>query len=160
LAYRESTYIPSGTLADSPDYDFISGSTVYQYYPAITELTAKDIEVYTKKLKSKYDRNSIVRFDVEGRQNYVQKTFNRSFHSASLQYLPTSSYYSVIDAHTGETVLPFDNTATKISLDTYGNYYTLWMDQFPSNRYYKFEYKIVRSGRTEFFDGNFIFKVE
>jgi hypothetical protein len=33
------------------------------------------------------------------------------------------------------------------------------MNQFEPNRYYKFQYKIVRDSNVEIFDNNYIFKV-
>jgi hypothetical protein len=125
LAYNESTHLPTGSLTDNPTYDFISGSTVYQYYSAMGPLTAENIEVFPVRLKAEYKHDSKPRFRVEGREKYIVKRFNRSFHSSSVEYLPTSSYYSVIDTATNEIVIPFDTNYTKISLDSTGNYFDL-----------------------------------
>ena len=160
LAYKESTYLPSASLSSSPTYDFYSGSMVYEYYSAMAPLTAENIDVFSYRLGTSYKRDSKILFRVQGREKYIQKTFNRRFHSSSVQYLPSSSYYSILDAHTNETIIPFDDDYTKLSLDYTGNYFKLWMDQFNTDRYYKFAYKIVSGSETKFFDNNFIFKVE
>jgi len=125
----------------------------------MSALTSEHINVIQKELRPSYRRASKVKFRVEGRKKFVQKTFNSSYHSQSIQYLPTSSYYSVVDAHTNETVIPFDTSNTKLSLDYNGNYFNLWMDQFESERYYKLKYQVERNGIIEYFDNNFIFRV-
>ena len=74
--------------------------------------------------------------------------------------LPTSSFYSILDSVTDETIIPFDTSATKIAGDISGSFFKLRMDSFMPERYYKIMLKINRDGGDEIqtFD-DFYFKV-
>jgi hypothetical protein len=77
------------------------------------------------------------------------------------KFLPTSSYYEVRDAHTDEIILPFNTTGSKISCDSSGNYFNLWMNSFQPERYYRILIKTETSGgnAVQLFDNNYYFKV-
>ncbi len=67
-----------------------------------------------------------------------------------------------MDAQTEDVVIPFSDTYTKVSCDSEGNYFNLWLDGLQPERYYKFVFKVenrVYSGQVELFDNNYIFKV-
>ena len=51
-----------------------------------------------------------------------------------------------------------------MSCDSTGNYFNLWMNGLQSERYYKFEFKVVSGSNTvdetiQHFDDDFVFKV-
>jgi hypothetical protein len=73
--------------------------------------------------------------------------------------LPTSSYYAVKDIKTEEFVIDFDTTYTKLSADTTGNYFDLYMNGLQPERYYQILIKSVISGSTVVFEDNNYFKV-
>jgi len=75
------------------------------------------------------------------------------------KYLPSSSYYSIIDAHTAETVVPFDTGSTKISCDANGNFFKLWMNGFQPERYYKVRIKVMSGSTQNIYDIPTNFKV-
>jgi hypothetical protein len=60
----------------------------------------------------------------------------------SNKYLPSSSYYSVVDVKTGETIIPFDTTYTKISCDATSNYANLTLSGLYPNRRYSFTIRV------------------
>ncbi|MBC8389706.1 MAG: hypothetical protein H8E13_16910 [Actinobacteria bacterium] len=60
-----------------------------------------------------------------GQEKYPSKTFVEASSAITVKYLPTSSYYSVIDAHTDEVVIPFSDDYTKLSCDSTSNYFNL-----------------------------------
>ncbi|MAG26238.1 hypothetical protein CMI47_11840, partial [Candidatus Pacearchaeota archaeon] len=99
-----------------------------------------------------------------GRERYPARTYATSSTNLTVKYLPTSSYYSVRDAYSEDVIIPFDDYS-KLSLDSTGNYFNLWMNGLQSERYYRllFCYK-VNSGSineiVEKFDDDWIFKVE
>ena len=134
------------------DSSFATGS--------LSALTAEDIIFYTKRLQSEYNNSARIKFRVSGRERYPTKTYATSSQYLITKYLPQTTYYSVKDAHTDETAIPFSDDYTKVSCDSTGNYFNLWMDGLQPERYYRFVFKIVRSGGIiEYFDNNFTFKV-
>ena len=80
-----------------------------------------------------------------------------------IKYLPSgSSYYSIKDAETHDVIVPF-GTGSKLSCDSTGNYFNLWLDGYQPERYYTLEFN-VQSGSgadqtNQFFDEGFTFKV-
>lgn len=127
---------------------------------AALNVTGSDYVLYMKGLVDEYNEKGKVRFRVVGRERFPEKVFSNTSEYAAISYLPSgSSYYSVRDAYTDETLFPFDEF-TKLSCDSSGNYFDLWMDSFQPERYYKIVYKIVQSnGLERYFDDDFSFKV-
>ena len=76
--------------------------------------------------------------------------------------LPTTSYYSIQDAVTEETIIPFDTKATKISCDSKGSFFKLKLNTFMPERYYKIALKIERDEGEDIqvHEDGFYFKVE
>ena len=87
----------------------------------------------------------------------------------TVKYLPSGSqsigqgtYYSVKDAETEDTIIPF-GTGSIVSCDSTGNYFNLWMDGFMPERGYRFLIKVVSgSGANQtsmIYDDNYEFRV-
>ena len=74
--------------------------------------------------------------------------------------LPTSSFYSILDSVTNETIIPYDTVATKIDCDSNGSFFKLRMDSFMPERHYKIMLKVERDSGNDIqtFD-DFYFKV-
>jgi len=123
-------------------------------------LTDDDIIVYTKKIKPKYNINSVEKVRVLGRNRFPSKSFvTTASQYLDYGYLPTSSYYAVKDMYSGEYVIPFDTSYTKMSCDTSGNYFNFNFSTLNPNRLYKFEYKVVRESNVEFYTNNAPFTI-
>ena len=128
-------------------------------------LTALDISdniiIGPSSLQGKYNNDSKVKIRVIGREKYPTKTYvTESVDTITNYYLPSgSSYYSIIDAHTDEVVIPFDDDYTKLSCDSTSNYFNLWMDQFEPKRYYKLNFKVVNDGVEKYFKSTQVFEV-
>ncbi len=123
------------------------------------DIMNKDIVVYMKHNNGSYKENSRTRFRVHGREKYPPKTYATKSAELTIKYLPSSSYYSIKDAHTEETIVPFDTKYTAISCDEDGNYFDLYMDGLQPERYYRFIYKITSGSRIEYYDKDYLFKV-
>jgi len=173
----------SGTAATSQEFDttpygslkFFSSDTNTVYPPrleaawddssqvtsSLSELTEDDILLYMKNNRGTYKQEAKAKFRVTGRERFPVATYATSSEALTVKHLPTSSYYSVKDAHSEETVIPFDTGSTKISCDSSGNYFKLWMSGLQPERYYRFVFRVDRDGgnRIEYFDDNYIFKV-
>jgi len=146
--------------------------TVYQpklefgwndFTPATESLSQLDINsdvfVYVKNNRDTIHRESQERFRIVGRNRFVSKSYTNTSAELDIKHFPTNSYWSVEDYTTGEVVIDFDSTYTKISCDSDGNYFDLWMDQFETDRRYKFVIKTVSGSITKVFDDDLTFKV-
>ena len=118
-----------------------------------------DIFVYVKNNRDLINRQSKERFRLVGRDRFVSKSYSNESAELDIKHLPTNSYWSVEDYNTGEVVIDFDNDYTKISCDTNGNYFDLWMDQFETDRRYKFVIKATSGSTIKIFDDDLTFKV-
>ena len=139
----------------------------------LTSTNLEDLVFYMKGIRPEYKEKSKIKFRVIGRERYPTKSYsNTSSEYLTAKYLPSGSlaniggdgaYYSVIDDQTGDIIIPF-GTGSLVSCDSTGNYFNLWMDGFQSERFYKFEFKVVSGSNTsdetiQYFDDNFTFKV-
>ncbi len=102
---------------------------------------------------------SVNRFRVNVRPQFPVRIFQTSSIDTQNYYLNSSSLYSVKDLDTNETVINFDDQFTKLSCDSSGNYFDLYMNGFEPERYYKILIQTTISGSTIVKDDNYIFKV-
>ena len=126
---------------------------------SVLDIQNKDVIVYMNNNKGSYKENSRTRFRVYGREKYPPKTYATKSTDLTVKYLPSSSYYSIKDAHTNESVVPFSIPYTTISCDSTSNYFDLWMDGLQPERYYKFVFKTTSGSRVEYYDNDYLFKV-
>jgi len=128
-------------------------------------LSIIDSDLYVTSLgnnKNKYNQDSVQRFRVKARAKYPPRTFTTSsFNFNLVNYaLPSSSYWSIKDLDTEEIVVDYDTSYTKISCDTSGSYFDIYMNGLEPERYYKILFKsILSNGETVVFDENYYFKV-
>lgn len=119
-----------------------------------------DINITMRRMRPKYKLNEKSRFRINPRELYPTKTFATSSAQMTVKYLPTSSYYSVVDTNSGLALIPFDANSTKLSCDSNGNYFDLWMDQFEPKRYYKILFKVIDDeGFERIFENRYMFEV-
>lgn len=127
---------------------------------SLPELTAEDIKVTFKRLKSHYKVNSVPMIRVFGREKYPIKTYVNEYAYNDITYLPPTTYYQVCDAQTDEIIIPFSDYS-KVSCDDGGNFFNLNLKNWETNRDYYIEIKVDRSGVVEYFsDDNLTFTVE
>lgn len=121
----------------------------------------EDYTIHVKNVKPAYNPNSRARIRIGSRDRYPVKTYSTSSNYRLNKRLPTSSYYSILDYATGDTIIPFDTIGTKISCDSEGNYFDLRMDCLFPERYYSGIIKVERNGgnTVDILDNYFIFKV-
>jgi len=140
LAYDDSTW--SGSIP-------VSGT-----------LTAEDTSVYVKALRPVYHSTEISTVRVIARQRFPLKTFVVSASQyADFEYLPSSSYYAVKDAYSGEYIIPFDTKFTKLSADGSGNFFTFNFGTLFVGRIYKFMFQTQIGGMVRTHDSDLIFRV-
>ena len=74
--------------------------------------------------------------------------------------LPATSYWSIKDLDTEEIIIDYDTTYTKISADTSGSYFDVYMSGLQPERYYQLLLKTVLANKeVVVLDENYYFKV-
>ena len=114
---------------------------------------------YLKNNKGAYKRGSKIRFWCIGREKYPVKTHGTTSAEHAIKPLSGSSLqYSILDAKTGETVIPYDSTYTKVSANAKGNYFEIYSDSLFEERLYKIQ---LRYGTSDYsyYDIKDLFKV-
>ena len=107
-----------------------------------------------------YEPEAVQRFRLNCRPQYPPRVFNTSSFYTTNYYLPTSSFWSLIDLDTNEVVIDFDSSYTRISADNTGSYFDLYMNGLEPERYYKLLIKSdFSNGESVEMDNNLIFKV-
>lgn len=123
------------------------------------EIRLSDAVVNMKNISKEYKFGSILRMDVSARKRYPVKTFTNKFSDyLAPYYLPTGSFYSIKDAESEETVMPYD-TYTRLSFDGNGNYFMLDTTCLPQERYFKVEIRSEQSGSIMTFTVPTAFKI-
>lgn len=136
--------------------DAVTGSGV----PVSGTLSDDDVVVYVKGIKTSYSSNSIEKLRVLARDRFPAKTSSvTQSQYVSFSYLPTSSYYGVKDAYTGEMIVDFDSLYGKMSSDSSGNFFNFNFNTLFSNRLYKFIFKVERNSLVNYFDSNVYFTI-
>jgi len=144
-------------------------------YPPSLEIKWKDYIIQTGSLsfltnvvksvvslennKAEYQQNSIHTFRVNARPKNPVRTFSTSSVYLNNYYLPLSSSYCVKDLDTEEEIISFDSEFTKISADSDGNYFKLYMNGLQPERYYKILIRTELNGDVIIHDNNYYFKV-
>lgn len=109
--------------------------------------------------KSEYNQDSVQRFRINVRDRFPARAFQSTSVYLINKALPETSYYLIKDLDTEEIVVDYDTTYTKISCDSTGNYFDLYMNGLEPERYYKILIKTIINGDTVVFDDNYYFKV-
>lgn len=127
---------------------------------SLTQVSDENL-VINLKIKKAYSETEKAKIRIYANSRYPQKTYTTQSYYIQNYYLPSSSYYEIRDAHTDEVILPFHKTGSKISCDSDGNYFYLWMDSFQPERYYRILIKTETDGgnTVQIFDNNYYFKV-
>jgi len=184
-----STQIPSNTgfiLKHGTDLEFTSASkfelkyfssTTHTIYPPCLEIRWNDFtyntgsqtvinsDLYVTSLgnnKQTYQQDSVQRFNIKIRPKYPPRTFSASTFSFNVSnyVFPSSSYWSLKDLDSEEIVVDYDTTYTKISCNTSGSYFDLYMNGLEPERWYQLLFKtVLNNGETVIFDDNYSFKV-
>jgi hypothetical protein len=133
------------------DFSYSTGS--------LTTVQSDNIIISLSNNKKEYQEDSVNRFRVNTRDKFPTRNFQTSSIYLNSKLLPTSSYYAVKDIKTEEFVIDFDTTFTKLSADSSGNYFDLYMNGLQPERYYQILIKSVISGSTVVLEDNNYFKV-
>ena len=109
--------------------------------------------------KGKYTDVGTQRFRVSARPKYPTRTFTTSSAYLTNHALPSASYWGVRDENTEEMIIDFDTRFTKVSCDSNGGFFDMYMDGLQPERYYRILIKTTLDGSTVVVDNQNIFKI-
>ena len=118
-----------------------------------------ELSVSLYRNQEEYNQNDEAIFRIHVRDKYPTRQFASSSNYLNPGYFTTSSFYSIRDAHTEEEIIPFDTNFTKLSADSEGMYFDLYMKGFQPERYYRVLFKHINNDGTTVYDSNYHFKV-
>lgn len=118
-----------------------------------------ELNVSLYRNQEEYNQNDEATFRIHVRDKYPTRTFTTSSNFLNVGYFTTSSFYSIRDAHTEEEIIPFDDNYTKLSADSKGMYFKLFMKGLQPERYYRILFKHTNLEGTIIYDDNYFFKI-
>ena len=112
-----------------------------------------------KNNKGEYIDEGKQRFRIAAKPKYPTRTFTTSSVYLTNYALPENSYWGLRDEHSEEMVVNFDTNFTKISCDSSGPYFDVYMNGLQPERYYRILIKTTLDGSTTVVDNRNIFKI-
>lgn len=143
-------------------------------YPPVLELKWDDSSYITSGLTELSNSESIVeitnnlgeytdtgkaRFRMLARPRFPARQFTTTSIYKTRYALPENSYYAIKDEFTEELVIGFDTNFTKISCDSNGPYFDLYMNGLQPERFYRILIKTEIDGNTFITSDKNTFKV-
>jgi len=98
------------------------------------------------------------KFRLNVRELYPTRKFVTSSNFLDVKYFTSKSFYSLIDYATEEVLIPFGEES-KLSADSEGMYFKLYMQGLQEERYYKLLFKHENDDGIQVYDDNHYFKV-
>ena len=98
-------------------------------------------KIIASNLKQVYWKGDVVRINLIARDEYPAKSFDSTLRYKNKYYLPSSSYYSIVDTQSNTTVIPFDNYS-KIHCDGTNSYMVLDTSPLYKGRFYTIRFKM------------------
>jgi len=125
---------------------------------SLKTLPSLDIEIAPRNMKAEYNVGSVLKMYFTVRDKYPAKAYANTRRFENRYYLPpSSSIYTIVDAGSGTTVVPFDNYS-HLDCDTTGSYVMLDTKPLYKNRFYDLSVKTTL-GSEVYFSRPFRFKV-
>ena len=160
FGFGELQYFSSDThTIYPPKLTFKWDDSTYNQIAGSTTLQSGEIFLSLYNSKQEFQRKSKQRFRLTTRKRYPDRTFTTESNYLDIQYLPATSYYSVRDAETNEVIIPFDTNYTKLSADSEGMYFDLYMEGLQPERYYKLMFRSDNQEGIQIFDEDYSFKI-
>lgn len=109
--------------------------------------------------RGKYVDEGKQRFRLKARPKYPVRSFTTSSAYTTNYALPVASYWGLKDEFTEEMLIPFNTGSTKISCDSTGPFFDVFMDGLQPERYYRILIKTELDGSNTVIDNGMTFKV-
>jgi hypothetical protein len=129
---------------------------------SVAEINTDAYVPYFTNLRAVYHDSEKAKLRLSVRPEFPTRTFQTSSVYLDMFRLPTSSFWSVVDSVTNDTIIPFDTGSTRISCDQHGNYFTLDLNSFMTDRYYNIILRVERGGGNDIqiHDNRYYFRVD
>ena len=131
----------------------------YSRSTSLSEIGTSECIISLPNNTGEYQPTAVKRFRLNVRPQFPTRTFTTSSVYTTEYVLPEESYWSIKDLDTDEVAIDFDTSYTKISADSTGNYFTIYMNGLEPQRYYKILVKTTIDGTTKIIDNDYYFKV-
>ena len=115
--------------------------------------------ILVKNNKGEYPDEGKYRFRIHAKPTYPVRVFTTSSVYLTNYALPQNTYWGLRDEHSEEMIVDFDNSYTKVSCDSTGPYFDVYMQGLQPERYYRILLKSELDGSTTVVDNNNVFKV-
>jgi len=125
---------------------------------SLPPVDSESLTIYSK-VKPAYKDTEITKIRVYARDRFPQKSPTNLFPYETVNYLPETTYYSIVDSVTDEVIIPYDDIYTKISCDETSNFIYVDMNGFMPERYYRLQFKIIDGFTEQYIDDDVYFKV-
>ena len=136
------------------DFSFNTGSNTNGF------ITSDNFVINVGNNLGEFKRDTKYNFNIKARDKFPTRQFTTSSVYLNWKYLPTSSYWAIQDYKTTEMIVDFDDIYTKISANSNGNYFTVYMNGLQPERTYKLLVKADISGSEEVVvDNDILFKI-
>jgi len=137
-----------------------------KYDESVTNTTLTQIDttepynIIAINLQSEYAESSIPTIQFGARYQYPTPTFATSSVFLDRYKLPSGTQYAIGSAQTDDIIINFSEY-TSLSVDNNGNYFSLPLEGFQPERYYKILLKVPNPGSfgSQIHDNSWIFKV-
>lgn len=122
-------------------------------------LSSGKIQLNITNLKQEYKQSEEPIIRIHARPQYPDREFTTTSLYTKKYYLNRTSYYSIEDYTSKEVIVPFDTDFTKISAETEGMYFKLYMDGLQPERYYRLLIRHDNNDGINIYDEDWYFKV-
>jgi hypothetical protein len=129
-------------------FGFHTGSLNIKSIPrSVFSATRRRLDLITTNVKKSYKLSDKVKFRVFVRDLDEERTSTKTPIQLDSKVL-NSVYYRIRDAMTGKVVVPFktNNDGTKLSADSDGMFFELYMNNLPPGRVYTLDYLVTDEG--------------
>ena len=124
---------------------------------SLKTLSSLDIEIAPRNMKAQYSAGAVSKMYFTVRDKYPAKVYSNTRRFSNKYYLPSGSIYTIVDAGSGTTIVPFD-TYSHVDCDATGSYVMLDTKPLHKNRFYELSLKVTLSSEV-YFSRPFRFKI-
>lgn len=121
-------------------------------------IPSMNVKVTPSNLKEVYTKGEVSKVTLTVRDEYPLRSFDSTLRYKNKYYLPSSSYYSIVDTQANVTVVPF-NDYSKINTDTTGSYVVLDTNLLYEGRFYTLKFKVQSGDYTRIINSDVFFRV-
>jgi hypothetical protein len=126
---------------------------------SLRSIPSLDVKVVASNIREAYTKGDIDRINFVVRDQFPTRSFDATLRYRNRYYLPTSSYYSIIDVQSKNVVVPFDEY-DKVNTDLSGSYVILDTSPLYQGRFYTLKLKVVNGNYSRVIDTQTTFTIE